>query len=122
MVTRAWGTANGYEVVLSRQDGDRWAFTVPSLPDGTHIVMDLMAEDEAGNIGYLATILIAARRHQMQVRILHKGYSVEIKKTGYSASVRDTGYTASISGKGYKAVLRERGYRIDRILCHSASA
>mgnify|MGYP003534065760 CR=1 FL=1 len=57
MIVRAWGTANGYKVVLRNIGGDQWAFDVPALPDGDYIVMDLAAEDDTGDVGYLATVM-----------------------------------------------------------------
>lgn len=103
MITRAWGTANGYRVVLTREGGNIWKFDVPSLPDGEHIVMELMAENDAGNIGYLATImLIMTKHHEMRIKLVPRGYRVEARR-------KDNPYIATI---------KERGFHVERVICH----
>lgn len=56
MVVRVYGSANGVDITFTPIGDDRWECTVPKVPSGEYVV-DLYAEDEAGNIGYAATML-----------------------------------------------------------------
>lgn len=56
MVVRVYGSANGVDITFTPIGDDRWECAVPRVPSGEYVV-DLYAEDEAGNIGYAATIL-----------------------------------------------------------------
>lgn len=57
MVVKLWGTCNGAEIICTHAEGERWETIVPSDVNGTYII-ELWAEDEAGNRGYFATIKI----------------------------------------------------------------
>lgn len=56
MVVRVYGSANGVDITFTPIGDDRWECAVPRVPSGEYVV-DLYAEDEAGNIGYAATML-----------------------------------------------------------------
>ena len=56
MVVRVYGSANGVDIAFTPIGDDRWECIVPRVPSGEYVV-DLYAEDEAGNIGYAATML-----------------------------------------------------------------
>lgn len=56
MVVRVYGSANGVDITFTPIGDDRWECIVPKVPSGEYVV-DLYAEDEAGNIGYAATML-----------------------------------------------------------------
>lgn len=56
MVVRVYGSANGVDITFTPIGDDRWECIVPRVPSGEYVV-DLYAEDEAGNIGYAATML-----------------------------------------------------------------
>ena len=58
MVVRVYGSANGVDIMFTPIGDDRWECAVPKIPSGEYVV-DLYAEDEAGNAGYAATILFA---------------------------------------------------------------
>lgn len=78
MVARLWGTANGTPVIFSRTgEPDQWSAAVPNSGTGTW-VLSLWAEDEAGNVGYFATVklLYSAKDLQWQARILDLGSGV----------------------------------------------
>jgi hypothetical protein len=57
MVVRLWGTCQGTEIGFTRTEGERWTTTVPASANGTYII-ELWAEDAAGNVGYFATVKI----------------------------------------------------------------
>lgn len=56
MVVRVYGSVNGGEIVFTPIGEDRWECVVPKISTGEYVV-DLYAEDDAGNVGYTATIL-----------------------------------------------------------------
>lgn len=67
MVKRVFGSCNGKNIILT-ENGDRWDTLVPTDTDGTFVV-DLYAEDEAGNTGYFATILYTVDLNGLWVEI-----------------------------------------------------
>ncbi len=58
MVRRVFGNCGGAAIACSLNPATgRWETAVPAAPDGTYI-LELWAEDWAGNVGYFATIEI----------------------------------------------------------------
>lgn len=55
-VARVFGRVDGTEVVFDRAVGDRWNIPVPLDVDGEYVV-EITAEDEAGNQSYMARML-----------------------------------------------------------------
>lgn len=55
-VSRVFGRVDGVEVILNKVEGDRWGVPVPFDSDGEYVV-EIVAEDEAGNQTYLAKML-----------------------------------------------------------------
>lgn len=55
MIARLYGKCNGQNVVFQPNERGRWEITVPRSPDKKYII-ELWAEDLAGNIGYYATV------------------------------------------------------------------
>ncbi len=72
MVTRVYGSTNGVDIVFTPLGDDRWECVVPKFPSGEYVV-DLYAEDEAGNVGYAATMLfiVDAKHIVTEVRWLN---------------------------------------------------
>lgn len=56
MVKRVFGLVDGTEVELYCAEGGRWSITVPFATDGEYVV-EILAEDEAGNRSYMAKVL-----------------------------------------------------------------
>lgn len=80
MVTRVYGHVEGVEVIFTPAGNDTWNCTVPKVPDGEYVV-DLYAEDEAGNIAYTATILftIDTKHLKFHVKFLHYDASAKTR-------------------------------------------
>lgn len=57
MIRALWGRCGGAAVAFSERGG-RWEAAVPAAPDAVY-VLELWAEDEAGNRGYFATVKYA---------------------------------------------------------------
>ena len=68
MVVRVYGSANGVDITFTPIGDDRWECAVPKIPSGEYVV-DLYAEDEAGNIGYAATILFIVNAKHIVTKI-----------------------------------------------------
>ena len=68
MVVRVYGSANGVDIVFTPIGDDRWECAVPKFPSGEYVV-DLYAEDEAGNIGYAATMLFVVNAKHIVTKI-----------------------------------------------------
>ena len=84
MVVRAYGSANGSKIILTREEGDRWEAVVPFDKDGEYVV-EFFAEDEAGNVGYMCTILFAVSHHRNAgVHRTERIYRVRKKMQQYS--------------------------------------
>ena len=57
MIARIWGKCNGADIVFSHDIGERWKIAVPAALDKTYVV-EVWAEDMAGNVGYLMTVVV----------------------------------------------------------------
>ena len=68
MVVRVYGSANGMDIVFTPIGDDRWECTIPKVSTGEYVV-DLYAEDDAGNIGYTATILFVVDAKHIVTKI-----------------------------------------------------
>ena len=68
MVVRLYGTCQGADVVFQRDEAGTWSCAVPASPTGAYAIQ-LWAVDEAGNVGYFATILLAFDPNDMRCRI-----------------------------------------------------
>ena len=68
MVVRVYGSANGVDIVFTPIGNDCWECAVPKFPSGEYVV-DLYAEDEAGNVGYAATMLFVVNAKHIVTKI-----------------------------------------------------
>lgn len=55
-IMRVYGRVDGVEVIMQCAQGDVWQVPVPLDQDGEYVV-EVIAEDEAGNRSYLARML-----------------------------------------------------------------
>lgn len=90
MVTRLWGTINGWPVTFTRLEGDTWTCQVPRSDTGTWVIA-LWAADEAGNIGYYATVRFTYTAKDLS-------WKIEILDLGAGVSPEDVAATFGISG------------------------
>lgn len=74
MVKALSGKVDGVAVSFTQNDQGRWVTAVPAADDGVYII-EVWAEDHAGNIGYFATIKFTYDTTQlcMAVEILEVG-------------------------------------------------
>lgn len=83
MVVRVYGSSNGVSIVFTPLGDDRWNCAVPSAPGGEYVI-DLYAEDEAGNIGYTATILFIVDAKHLTFKIKFIRFSENAKMRHFS--------------------------------------
>lgn len=125
MVTRAYGFANGQAITLTRDVGDFWTAEVPYNEDGEYVV-ELYAEDEAGNIGYMCTILFVVSHHEMKAYIVPRGYAARKAHKGYeacpilekmAAKLKTRRFGAGMLRRGFAARIQKGGYTVEHIIC-----
>lgn len=85
-VTRVFGRVDGTEVIFNRSDGDRWNIPVPLDVDGEYVV-EIVAEDDAGNQSYMAKILFCVNSSMLCVTILPVPFYAELLPKNYVAEL-----------------------------------
>ncbi len=125
MIARVYGTVNSEETVFSYAGGSSWEAVVPANGDG-ECAVEIWAEDEAGNVAYMATMLFTASGHQMRCYIVPRGYAgsadsskykVEVNPIEIFAQILKGTYAALVKEKQYTAKISERRYGIELELC-----
>ncbi len=115
MVKRVVGKVDGKEVVLSWDKGDWWSVPVPFDQDGEYVV-EILAEDEAGNQSYMAKMLFVVNTallcaHMVPVpfygELLAGNYSGDVCSLRYGLCLADPVFSASLFRPGYYAELIE---------------
>ena len=84
MVVKVSGKVDGKEVIFERAEGDWWNATVPYDLDGMYVV-ELTAEDEAGNIAFCTKMLLIVDPATLCVKLIPLDYMVEVIQEEYSA-------------------------------------
>lgn len=72
-VKRVFGRVDGVEVVLQWAEGNRWSVPVPLDQDGEYVV-EIIAEDEAGNQSYMAKMLFVVNTALLCVHVIPVPY------------------------------------------------
>lgn len=73
MVTRVFGRAGQYDLEFIKTSEGLWTAAVPFV-ESCEYVIDLYAEDEAGNISYYATYLLTFDVSKLQVQAVPLQY------------------------------------------------
>ena len=73
MVTRVYGNAGLYYVEFIKTSEGLWTAAVPFV-ESCEYVIDLYAEDEAGNVSYYATYLLTFDASKLQVQAVPLQY------------------------------------------------
>lgn len=68
-VARVFGQVDGVEIILEPKEGNRWEVPVPFDEDGEYVV-EILAEDEAGNRAYMAKMLFVVNTAQLCAHII----------------------------------------------------
>lgn len=72
-VKKVFGRVDGVEVILQWAEGDRWSVPVPLDQDGEYVV-EIIAEDEAGNQAYMAKMLFVVNTALLCVHVIPVPY------------------------------------------------
>lgn len=77
MIVKVSGKIDGKEVIFERAEGDQWNVAVPYDLDGMYVV-ELTAENDAGNIAYCTKMLLIVDPATLCVRLVPLDYMVEV--------------------------------------------
>ena len=58
MINKIYGTVNTEPIVFYKNEKDQWECEIPSIENGKYVV-ELYAQDDAGNETYFATVLFS---------------------------------------------------------------
>lgn len=94
-VARVFGRVDGVDVVMERAQGDIWSVPVPLDQDGEYVV-EIIAEDTAGNQAYVAKMLFCVDSTQLCVRVLPVPYYAELLDISYHSCVIPPVYCAEL--------------------------
>jgi hypothetical protein len=114
MIKRVFGKVDGTEVIL-HQDGDRWTVPVPIDSNGEYVV-EILAEDEAGNISYMAKMLFAVNGGLVSAQMVSIPYMSELQE-GTTAHLFDRLYSAEMQLSHINAALIEKQYNAEIVDC-----
>ena len=91
-VARVFGRVDGTEVEMERTQGDVWSVPVPLDMDGEYVV-EVIAEDEAGNQSFLAKMLYTVDAGNICIHalplpkylfeLLREKYQIELQLSEY---------------------------------------
>ena len=108
MVKRVTGKVDGVEVIL-RNKGDRWEVPVPFEHDGEYVV-EIMAEDEAGNIAYATKMLFIVNGSMIRQFIIPFDHTADLLPDKTTAYMIGDSYITVVSIVEYQAVILEKQY------------
>lgn len=95
MVTRVYGRVEGESVIFTLSDNNVWNCNVPAVPDGEYVV-ELYAEDEAGNVTYFATILFTVDTKHLTFKVKWIKFASDVvNKSAFVANWRVRDFTMS---------------------------
>ena len=94
-VTRVFGRVDGAEVVMQQAQGDIWSVPVPLDQDGEYVV-EIIAEDGAGNQSYMAKMLFCVDSSGLCIQVLPIPYFAELLDSVYNANVLPVLYFAEL--------------------------
>ena len=123
-ISRVYGEANGQSITFE-QEGDVWKADVPWSDDGEYAT-SIWAEDEAGNTGYICTVLFVISGHELQGYVIPRGYAGSGSSLNYAGLPTISEFLGNMymqeffmqkKEKRYQASVQKGGYGIERIVC-----
>lgn len=94
-VSRVIGTVDGADVILNHKEGNRWEVPVPFDEDGEYVV-EIMAEDEAGNRAYMAKMLFVVNRALLRAHVIPLPYYAELVVDRYRVELLPEKFLAEV--------------------------
>ena len=97
-IARVYGTVCGIDIVLEHTKGDIWQVPVPLLPDGKYIV-EVYAEDDAGNISYVAKYLYTFDSANFTASFVPYVWQSRVVFDDFSAAANLSDYTVQVDSE-----------------------
>lgn len=94
MIQRVIGKANDFELMLER-NGDEWKTLIPANLSGEYVI-ELWAEDTAGNKSYLASAIFIIDASTLCAHIILQEYTAELIDTEFTAEIIKEDFTAEV--------------------------
>lgn len=116
MVRRVYGKANDFDIIFNHIEGDRWETILPGNMYGEYVV-ELYAEDTAGNVSYFCTMLFIIFGHTVQCYIVPEGFSGKVETRDYKGYAEIKDLFTVIEKHKYHASVVERGYILHAAKC-----
>jgi len=113
-VARVFGRIGGAEVILEHTEGSRWSVPVPLDQDGEYVV-EIIAEDEAGNQAYLARMLFVVDSAKLCAHVVQISYYAEVIGSVYKAAVLPATHCTDLIEPALKAVVLQGKYYAELI-------
>lgn len=103
MIVKVSGKIDGKEVIFEKADGDQWNVMVPYDLDGMYVV-ELTAENEAGNIAYCTKMLLIVDPATLCVKLVPLDYMVEVISEDYKVTVIPEDYAVEEILERYQVI------------------
>ena len=103
MIVKVSGKIDGKEVIFEKADGDQWSVMVPYDLDGMYVV-ELTAENEAGNIAYCTKMLLIVNPATLCVKLVPLDYMVEVISEDYKVTVIPEDYAVEEILERYQVI------------------
>lgn len=116
MVVRVYGSANGVDITFTPIGDDRWKCAVPKFPSGEYVV-DLYAEDEAGNVGYAATVLFVVNAKHIVTKIEWLKIAANSNVTLFQAFGKTDARKAIETTKAYTHQVHMQNFKMEVTRC-----
>lgn len=94
-VNRVFGRVDGADVVLNKTAGDRWSMPVPFDVDGEYVV-EIIAEDDAGNQSYMAKMLFVVNAALLCVHVIPVPYYGVLQDDIFAFDIMGTAFTGAV--------------------------
>lgn len=101
MIVKVSGKIDGKEVIFERSEGDQWNVAVPYDLDGMYVV-ELTAENDAGNIAYCTKMLLIVDPATLCVRLVPLDYMVEVVSEEYETHIIPEDYLVEVMEEQYQ--------------------
>lgn len=108
-VVRVFGRVDDVEVILQQAEGGRWNVPVPLDQDGEYVV-EIIAEDEAGNQSYMAKMLFIVNTALLCVHMIPLPYYVALIEQCIHVTMLPIQYNLEILESGYNLRLAPQIY------------
>ena len=110
-VRRVWGICDGADIQFERNAVGQWTAAVPADADNSYVV-ELWAEDDAGNVGYYATVLFTFDPITLQYTCEFLEVETEARSSEYCLQVEDDCDLTVLSFSAEYDLCREEDYEL----------